>query len=205
MLTCLRFAPAPPPSGSAWTRRELTHPPAGAVESAVLLPLVVSGAEVRLLLTERGSGLRYHAGELSLPGGRVEAADASWQDAALRETGEELGLPRDAVEVLGRLDGLYVPPSNFWIVPFVGLVLDPAAVRPSPREVQSVVEAPLSCLFDPSFVGSERVGGRMVDCYRWEGHRIWGATARILNNLAEVMGLPCEDWHKTWQSKGPPE
>ena len=151
---------------------------------------------LRILLTERHAGLKDHAGELSLPGGRVEPDDVSLQAAALRETAEEVGLPADSVEVWGRLDGVYVPPSNFLVSPFTGLVLDVGAIRADASEVNAIVELPLARLFEPAAICRMKDQmDRDIDYYGWQEHRVWGATARILNNLCEALGQACEPSH----------
>ncbi|HLG70138.1 MAG TPA: CoA pyrophosphatase [Chloroflexota bacterium] len=196
ILSCLRFAPRWPDNSTnplyrqdAWRKRE---PRSG----AVLLLFVPRAEGLHVLLTERHADLKHHGGELSLPGGRVEPDDASLQAAALRETAEEVGLPAQAIEVWGRLDGVYVPPSNFLVSPFTGLVLDPSAIQAQEDEVRSVVEVPLAQLFDPAAVGHMKdADNRDLAYYGWGEHRIWGATARILNNLCEALGQPCEPSH----------
>jgi 8-oxo-dGTP pyrophosphatase MutT (NUDIX family) len=195
-MSCLRFAPRWPDGSTnrlyrkeAWRQR---NPRFG----AVMLLLVRREDGLQVLLTERHASLKNHAGELSLPGGRVEPDDASLQAAALRETMEEVGLPPEAIEVWGRLDGVYVPPSNFLVAPFTGLVLDPSGLRPRDEEVHAIVEVPLARLFEPDAVGHMKdPTGRDVDYYGWQQHRVWGATARILNNLCEALGERCEPSH----------
>jgi 8-oxo-dGTP pyrophosphatase MutT (NUDIX family) len=196
ILSCLRFAPRWPDKSTnrlyqqeAWRKK---NPRSG----AVMLLFVPRAAGLHVLLTERHADLKDHAGELSLPGGRVEPDDASLQAAALRETAEEVGLPAEAVEVWGRLDGVYVPPSNFLVSPFTGLVLDASALRAQPEEVRTMVEIPLPTLFDVQAVGRMKDHmERDIDYYGWQEHRVWGATARILNNLCEALGQPCEPSH----------
>jgi 8-oxo-dGTP pyrophosphatase MutT (NUDIX family) len=197
IMSCLRFAPRWPDGSTnrlydrdRWRER---NPRIG----AVMLLLVPREEGLNVLLTERHASLKDHAGELALPGGRVEPDDASLQAAALRETFEEVGLAAEAIEVWGRLDGVYVPPSNFLVSPFTGLVRDPSGLRADLSEVNAIVELPLTRLFDPDAVGRmQDPTGRDVDYYGWQEHRVWGATARILNNLCEALGQPCEAWHQ---------
>jgi 8-oxo-dGTP pyrophosphatase MutT (NUDIX family) len=190
-MACLHFAPRRVdgtlnPAMFDWHGR---NPRVGAV--AVLLVERADGW--RLLLTERHADLRNHGGEIAFPGGRVEAGERLDQ-AALRETNEEIGLPASAIELWGRLDGVYVPPSNFLVRPFTGLVRDATGLRRDPSEVEAIIELPLERIFDPAAVGhrQDEDRARDYDFVEWQGHEIWGATARILNNLAEALGQPCQ-------------
>ena len=195
---CLRFVPLPLatqrlPESILDGRWKALNPRQG----AVLMLFLLREDGLRILLTERHPGLRHHAGEFSLPGGGVDQSDASKLATALRETEEEIGLPSEAVELWGRLDGLYVPPSNFSIVPYTGFVLDASAIKPSDPEVSRVVEFPLAALFEREAVRKEEINVYTAEFYEWQSHRVWGATARILNNVSEVLGEPCQPWHLT--------
>jgi 8-oxo-dGTP pyrophosphatase MutT (NUDIX family) len=118
-------------------------------DAAVLLALTRRGG---VLLTQRTTGLRHHAGQVAFPGGMVEASDATAATAALREAHEEIGLGPDRVEVLGELPD-YLTGSGFRIRPVVGLLRNPLDLhehlRPDPREVAAVFETPLAFIFDP--------------------------------------------------------
>ena len=196
MISCLRFAPRWPDNSTNPLYREEAWRARNPRTGAVMLLLVPRDDGLRVLLTVRHRGLKDHAGELSLPGGRVEPDDASLRAAALRETAEEVGLPAEAIEVWGQLDGLYVPPSNFLVSAFTGLVLDPSAMQAHASEVHAIVELPLARLFEPEAIGRMKdVNNRDIDYYGWQEHRVWGATARILNNLCEALGQPCEPSH----------
>lgn len=193
-MACLRFAPRPidrplTPAMMDWHGR---NPRFGAV-MVLALPRPDG---VRLLLTQRHADLRQHAGEIAFPGGRIEAGESA-REAALRETHEEIGLPASAIELWGQLDGLYVPPSNFLVTPFTGMVLDASAMRRDPREVEAIIELPLKRLFQPEAVRhhKDQTRGYSYEVVEWQGNVVWGATARILNNLAEALGQPCEAWH----------
>ncbi|HLY64877.1 MAG TPA: CoA pyrophosphatase [Chloroflexota bacterium] len=196
ILSCLRFAPRWPDNSTNplyWEDRWRQRNPR---QGAVMLLLVPRDDGLRVLLTERRAHLKDHAGELSLPGGHVEPDDASLQTAALRETYEEVGVPAQAIDVWGRLDGVYVPPSNFLVSAFTGLITDPDTIQPRPAEVESIVELPLTRLFDPTAIGRMKdAQDRDIDYYGWQQHRVWGATARLLNNLCEAVGQPCEPSH----------
>ena len=166
-------------------------PPATALTAAaVLVPLVVRPEGLNVLLTQRTQHLAAHAGQISFPGGRQEASDRDSIDAALRETEEEVGLPRDRVEVIGRLD-TYVTSTGFEVTPVVGLVRAPYPVKLDPFEVDELFEVPLAFIVDP--VNHQRqsreLNGRQRTFYvlPYQHRYIWGATAGMLINLAEVL------------------
>lgn len=158
----------------------------------MLVPIVVEpGQPDRLLFTERHHGLSTHAGQIAFPGGKCEAEDCDAAATAVRETTEELGLASERVEVLGTLDDVPTP-TRFLITPVVACVHGPLVLTPSPTEVASVFAVPLPALADPTryrAAGSgELLGIRYVlHEYRWEPHRIWGATARMVYQLMELV------------------
>lgn len=159
-------------------------------EAAVLLPIVLH-PEPTILLTLRTATLSAHAGQVSLPGGRIETDDPSPEHAALREAEEEVGLPRERVELIGRLPRVFTG-TGFQVTPIVGLV-PPIAPRPDPREVAEVFELPLAQLTDPAR-GPRLENGAAYGSRRprvWvvphDRHVIWGATAAILASFATVL------------------
>jgi len=143
-----------------------------------------------VLLTLRTDHLAAHAGQVSFPGGRIDARDADATAAALREAEEEIGLPPRLVEVIGRLD-TYVTRTGFEVVPLVGFVDPGFEPRPDPIEVAEAFEVPLDFLVDPANHRrqSREYQGTLRWFYAmpWERHYIWGATAGMLVNLAEVL------------------
>jgi 8-oxo-dGTP pyrophosphatase MutT (NUDIX family) len=166
-------------------------PPATALTpAAVLVPLVMRPDELTVLLTQRTAHLAVHAGQISFPGGRTEPTDADAIAAALRETEEEVGLPRDHVEVIGRLD-TYLTSTGFEITPVVGLVRAPYPVTPDPFEVDEVFEVPLAFILDSANHQRQtrEFKGRMRTFFvlPYQQRHIWGATAGMLVNLAEIL------------------
>jgi 8-oxo-dGTP pyrophosphatase MutT (NUDIX family) len=160
--------------------------------AAVLVPLVERPEGVTVLLTQRTDHLAHHPGQISFPGGRLEDADGGDSVvAALRETEEEIGLGRERVTVLGRLDQ-YITGTGFVITPVVGVVVPPFELSPDPFEVAEAFEVPLDFLLDPENHKLHRVSveGRHRPYWSmtWEQRVIWGATAGILVNLSEVLG-----------------
>ncbi len=167
-----------------------TPPAVPLTPAAVLVPLVTRPDGLSVLLTQRTQHLAAHAGQIAFPGGKQETSDADAVDAALRETEEEVGLPRDHVEVVGRLD-TYVTSTGFEVTPVVGLVRAPYPLKPDPVEVAEVFEVPLAFVLDPAnhhrqsreFKGRQRV----FYVLPYQQRYIWGATAGMLVNLAQVL------------------
>jgi 8-oxo-dGTP pyrophosphatase MutT (NUDIX family) len=174
-------------------RRQVDRAALPPARPAATLLAIYPGADGRLLvpITVRHAALRSHAGEVSLPGGRVDDGDASHEAAALREAWEEVGLEPAAVRILGMLDDVWIPVSNFELRPFVGAVDARPALVPHDAEVASIVELPLDILFDPSAVTVEEIATRglriRAGAYRFGGVTIWGATAITLGMLAHVL------------------
>lgn len=161
--------------------------------AGVLVPIVQRASGLTVLLTQRAAHLPAHAGQVSFPGGRVQAEDADAVATALRETEEEIGLTHDFIEPLGLLHP-YETGTGFSITPVVSLVRDGFTVRIDPGEVADVFETPLAFLMDKA--NHERHSrewqGTMRTYYAMphQGRYIWGATAGMLVDLAERLGLP---------------
>ena len=142
-------------------------------------------------LTVRHAEMRSHAGEVALPGGAVDAADADPEAAALREAWEEIGLEPELVRIVGVLDDVWIPVSNFELRPFVGTLGRRPVLLAHDAEVSAIVELPLDALFDPDVLGTEEFSARgftvRAGAYRYGGVRVWGATALTLGMLAHVL------------------
>ena len=159
-------------------------------EAAVLVPLIGRSGRVQVLFTQRTAHLDDHAGQISFPGGRVEAADTSREATALRETEEEIGLSTGSIALLGRLPE-YEIPSGFRITPVVGWIEPPFALNPDPFEVAAVFEAPLEHFLEEARYQRRqfRFRGRHRHylAIPFEGRYIWGATAGMLYNLCRLL------------------
>jgi 8-oxo-dGTP pyrophosphatase MutT (NUDIX family) len=160
--------------------------------AAVLIP-VVDHPQPTVLLTQRSAHLNDHAGQISFPGGKIDAADASPLDAALREAEEEIGLGREFVDPIGYLD-LYGTSFGFRILPTVARVRPGFKLRINHSEVDDAFEVPLAFLMDPANhqVHSKEFRGMKRSYYAmpFEERYIWGATAGILRVLYERIYLP---------------
>jgi len=160
-------------------------------EGAVLVLLYEQEGRLVLPLTCRTQTVEMHKGQVSLPGGAREPQDHSFAQTALRETSEELGIPEEAIEVLGPLTPLYIPPSRFCVYPYVGYASRAFPLRPDAHEVAEVIEVPLDYLLDPAtrqeevhYVDDQRF---KVPFYQVARQKVWGATAMILAELVAIL------------------
>lgn len=170
-------------------------PPGHDRRSAVLVLFADSGDGPDLLLTERSAALRSHAGQVAFPGGRVDPDDSGAVAAALREGHEETGLDPAGVQVVGELPALYLPVSDYTVVPVLAWWREPSPVAPVDRaEVARVVRTPVAALLDPA--NRFRVShpsGYVGPGFRAGGLFVWGFTAGILDRLFHLSG-----WERPW-------
>jgi 8-oxo-dGTP pyrophosphatase MutT (NUDIX family) len=159
----------------------------GLTDAAVLVPLYLDAGALHAVFTKRRDDLRRHAGEISFPGGRQDHPDEDLRRTALREAHEEIGLPPDAVELVGALPPTGTFVTSYKIHPFVGLIEPGHTWTPQPTEVEEVLELSLPDLV--SGFEMKRLVRRGVPiktpAYTVNGHLIWGATARIVQHLLE--------------------
>jgi len=163
-------------------------------QAAVLVPLVDHPDGLTIIFTQRTTHLAAHAGQISFPGGGFEPCDVDATACALRETGEEIGLPPEKVDVLGRLD-TYITRTGFEITPVVGVIRPPVTFAPDPFEVAEVFEVPLEFFLEPGNLrkeGREFQGARRhFYVFPYQDRYIWGATAGMLVNLVDVLRKAC--------------
>ncbi len=161
-----------------------------ATPAAVLVPVVNRPHGLSVILTRRTDHLNNHAGQISFPGGKVDAVDASPEHAALRETEEEIGLARRHIHVLGRLPDYFIP-TGFRVTPIVGWVEPPFELTLDAFEVAEAFEVPLAYVIDPAHrqMQSAMRAGRLRHFYAmpYEGYNIWGATAGMLVVLSRML------------------
>jgi 8-oxo-dGTP pyrophosphatase MutT (NUDIX family) len=166
--------------------------PDDAKKSAVLILMYPGVDGLYFPLIERTEYPGVHSKQIGLPGGAWETEDADFVATALRETEEEIGVSRHAIEVLGQLSPLYIPPSNFWVQPVVGCVHTKPTFVPDPAEVASVIETALAQLHDPGIVTQSKIqhssgASLTVPSFVIQGHVVWGATAMMLSELVLLL------------------
>jgi 8-oxo-dGTP pyrophosphatase MutT (NUDIX family) len=164
--------------------------PAEFSRAAVLVPIVDRPEGLSVLLTQRASHLKHHPGQISFPGGRMEAIDASPWDTALRETEEEIGLARDHVSLAGYLADHFVI-SGYLVTPAVAFVRTGFELKLDLTEVDEVFEVPLEFVLDPAnhVPRERRFGGHTFQAFDipYQRHNIWGATAGMLMTLYRML------------------
>lgn len=162
-----------------------------AKKSAVLVIIYPFDEDFNIVLTKRAEYRGVHSGQISFPGGKVEKEDRSLEETALREAEEEIGINRNHVEVVGALSELYIPPSNFIVSPFVGVMNEKPEMKAEDKEVDQIIEMPLSYLTAKDAISPARVktdmGSLQVNAYLFNNHIVWGATSMILSEFADVL------------------
>jgi 8-oxo-dGTP pyrophosphatase MutT (NUDIX family) len=179
-------------------RQRVTAAAEGLMPAAVMLLLYPKDGEFCVLLNKRSMTVEHHKGEMSFPGGARDPEDSDYEDTALRETEEEMGIGRDDITILGRLDD-NVTRSNFLVKVFVGTIPYPYEFNPSSHEIAEVVEIPIGVLRNPATLrwdsrieNGERIA---VRSYGYQQHLVYGATAKILDQFLDIIedGLKKED------------
>ncbi|MGH3088329.1 MAG: NUDIX hydrolase [Rubrobacteraceae bacterium] len=163
--------------------------------AAVLVPVLMELEGPHLVYTVRRSHLNDHAGQISFPGGSIEPGDGSLLETALREAEEEIDLVPDLIEVIGALEDMYIPPSNFLVRPFVGLLPPEAELTIAPDEVEEILTTPLQTLLSPKTFRKTILtrDGRdyevpFFDVQNHSKPKLWGATAAMTAALLARLG-----------------
>jgi len=149
--------------------------------SAVLIPLFYNQGQYHVLFTERSEEVNFHKGQVCFPGGTREPSDSSLLQTALREAEEEISLKAKDIEILGEFDDRVTLTSNYVISPFVALIPHPYPFKADAREIREIFSVPLSFLMDEANFKQDSYA------YEYEGHIIWGATARILKQFMDLL------------------
>ena len=165
-----------------------------AVLSSVLILLFPSDnkQELQIVFIQRPDYDGIHGGQISLPGGKHEDSDDSMVITALRESKEEIGIIPADVTIIGQLSDLYIPPSNYLVMPFVGYTLNRPDFKPDPQEVAAIVQVNIDDLKNDHFLKWKNILIRSgisiyAPCFEIEGHTIWGATAMIVNEFKAIL------------------
>jgi len=170
-------------------RTDAAFMPPGEVRPAAVMVGVTDRPRPGVIFTRRPQGMRQHAGQIAFPGGKLDPGEDAIE-AALRETHEELGINPSAISVIGATDR-FITGTGYDITPILGLLPPDLPIIPNPDEVSAWFEAPLHFILDPANrVRKQAVyGGHLRDYTEivWEGHRIWGVTAAIIDNLASRL------------------
>lgn len=174
------------------TPKKIQNQNSDSVHAAVLIPLFEDNVEHKILFTKRSKQVKTHKGQISFPGGVVEEADQTLQETALREAYEEIGLMKEDVEILGQADDATTVVSNFIVHPFVGVFPYPYNFTISSDEVDRIIEVPFRVFLekDPQYrQNSAEFEGITYPgaAFKYNGDVIWGATARILENLMGIL------------------
>lgn len=160
-------------------------------KSAVLMLLYPINDEIYFPLILRNSYDGFHSNEVGFPGGRFEQTDENLIQTALREAQEEIGINPDEVKILGALTEIYIGPSDFNVLPVVGYLPHRPNFKPDAREVQQIFELKLDSFLDPNIIGYSEISipGDLVATpyYKVNGHKVWGATAKIILELLFIL------------------
>ncbi|PHQ30302.1 NUDIX hydrolase [Leeuwenhoekiella nanhaiensis] len=151
-----------------------------------------SQGETTLVLILRRTYKGVHSNQVGFPGGKAEPVDADLEATALRETEEEVGLKAEDIRVLKKLTRLYIPPSNFWVQPYIGVVDYTPEFIPEEAEVAAILEVPLTAFLSEDSLIRRQIDtsyGSMIDVPAFDlaGHVVWGATAMMLSEIKWVL------------------
>ncbi len=148
--------------------------------------------QTNFVLILRNSYPGVHSAQVGFPGGQFEANDGDLKNTALRETEEEVGVPGKAIQIIRPLTQIYIPPSNFMVSPYLGLLDHTPKFIPDPSEVQDIIQVPLKQLLDDSAritrkLSTSYASSIEVPAFDLQGHVVWGATAMMLNEAREML------------------
>ncbi len=148
--------------------------------------------ETYFVLILRKSYKGVHSGQVGFPGGKLEPEDTSLQVAAIRETEEEVGVPSEKINVLRALTELYIPPSNFFVQPYLGYMTETPSFIAQEEEVEAIIEVPLSHFMDDGIhitktLSTSYAQSIEVPAFLLNGHVVWGATAMMLNEVRTML------------------
>lgn len=160
--------------------------------AAVMMLLYPKNNRTHLVLIVRNTYEGVHSAQIAFPGGKFETEDAVFENTALRETQEEIGIPPNSIEIIKTFTPLFIPPSNFLVHPFLGISREELVFVPDSSEVSEIIELPLSLFLSESLVSTSTLSTSYannikVPAFLIENHVVWGATAMMLSELKEVL------------------
>ena len=160
--------------------------------AAVMMLFYPKKGITHLVLIVRNSYEGVHSAQIAFPGGKYEPKDESFQNTALRETQEEIGIPPDSIEIIMAFTNLYIQPSNFLVYPFLGICREEIIFIPDNKEVATVIELPLSDFLNDDLIVSVKLSTSYakdidIPAFKIKEHIVWGATAMMLSELKEVL------------------
>ncbi len=161
------------------------------IPSAVLIPLYEKGGEYYIVFIRRTETVKTHKGQISFPGGMRDPGDTTLMHTAVRESREEIGLKKKDIRIIGELDDELTTTSNYIVTPFVGMIPWPYNFQKNINEVAEILEIPVKELLQKGYLkaDTESLHGKSIDSYKYfyGGRVIWGATARILKKLLDII------------------
>ncbi|GAL68627.1 NUDIX hydrolase [Jejuia pallidilutea] len=148
--------------------------------------------QVQVVLTLRKTYKGIHSAQISFPGGKIEPQDKNLKDTAVRETFEEIGVPINTVEIIKQLSQIYIPPSNFCVQPFLGILNETPQFKKQDTEVEQVIEVKLTDLLNDDNLVSKKIttsysSGIEVPAFMLNGYTVWGATAMMLSEIKDII------------------
>lgn len=160
--------------------------------AAVMMLFYPKNEKTHLILIVRNAYNGVHSSQIAFPGGKYELTDRDYQETALRETSEEIGVLPEKIEVIKHFTPMYIPPSNFLVHPFLGIAKEELVFYPDAREVAGVLELPLSVFLDDEIIIETKLSTSygndiLVPAFNIQNHIVWGATAMILSELRDVL------------------
>lgn len=160
--------------------------------AAVMMLFYPKNGKTHLVLIVRNSYQGVHSAQIAFPGGKYEPRDQTFENTALRETHEEIGIHPDNIKIMRSFTRLYIQPSNFMVYPFLGICKEEIIFIPDTNEVAGIIELPLSVFLGDDILASVSLSTSYADnivvpAFKIEDHIVWGATAMMLSELKEVL------------------
>ncbi len=160
--------------------------------AAVMMLFYPKNRKTHLVLIVRNSYEGVHSGQIAFPGGKFEPKDQTFENTALRETHEEIGVHPEMMEIIRAFTNLYIPPSNFMVYPFMGICREEVIFIPDSNEVATIIELPLSEFLSDEIIinttmTTSYAENSVIPAFKVNEHIVWGATAMMLSELKEVL------------------